>query len=206
MELFNYENLTFFAKYSHEIWIGGLILAGLMLFISLIVSFCKENNSEGVVAGLRVIVRLALSAAVVIGIVVAFSFLRTRHEKINETYLRYKEAYETGECRVIRGKVEEFSPATNSKSFTLDGVRFTVYSSSVVNEHRGPGEDSPVIYYTYNEASHQTIFQPGEGSMNANTVYLPEDCVILGDNQRLEIHYIEEYGQNRILYIKEISE
>ena len=39
-----------------------------------------------------------------------------------------------------------------------------------------------------------------------NSRYVPENCVILGENQQLEIHYIEEFGQNRILYIKELSE
>ena len=34
---------------------------------------------------------------------------------------------------------------------------------------------------------------------------LPEKCVITGNGQNLEIHYLEEDGEKRILYIKELE-
>ena len=114
---------------------------------------------------------------------------------------------ENGECKVISGKVEDFTPSTQSKSFTLDGVRFTIYSNNSVKKNRDPSESGPVLYYTYTEA-YTTYYTTTSqyGGTTTHTQYVPENCAILGENQRLEIHYIEEYGQNRILYIKELSE
>ena len=207
MVLFNYENLSFFAKHSREIWIGGLIFAGVMLIVSLLVSFFKRNNSSGIVKFLRNTGRVILSFAVSAGIVVCFVLIWQRHQKINLAYERYTEMYENGEFKIVSGKVEDFTPASHSKSFTLDGVRFTIYSNNSYKQHRDPSEDGPALYYCYTEAyttSYTTTSQ--YGGTTTHTQYVPENCVILGENQMLEIHYVEEFGQNRILFIKELSE
>ena len=112
--------------------------------------------------------------------------------------------YDNGEYMTVSGKVEEFTPGTGYKSFVVDGVKFTIYSSNTVHQHRDAEEKGAVIYYTYTEDGYQ--YQYNSITQKQDTVYRPEECAILGDNQPLEIHYIEEYGQLRILYIKELVE
>ena len=101
-----------------------------------------------------------------------------------------------GEVKTVSGQVKDFAPAQHSKSFTLDGVEFTVYSTTSGVNSLG----KPILYYVYTEGSHTY------SAFVDQWVYKPEKCAILGENQRLEIQYIEEDGENRILYIKELSE
>ena len=207
MVLFDYKNLNIFAKHSYETWIGGIILAAVVFLVLIIRAFAIENRSRGFKRKLRYFGRVLFAVAIPLVILVGFSHVKNRHALINEACDRYTEMYNNGECKIISGKVSDFTPMTNSKAFTLDGVRFIIYSDKTVNDHRDPSEKAPVIYYFYTKSfSYTTSTTSSSGSINTNTHFVPEKCAILGDNQPLEIHYVEEFGQNRILFIKELSE
>jgi hypothetical protein len=185
MVLYDYSDLSFFAKYTQEVYWGCLGIIAIALLIGIIWSFFREGFFKKLVC-------LVLCCAAAFGLYKGAEYLKSYNEAINESYLAYKEAEENGQVMVVSGKVENFAPFKTHKEFTLDGVEFKIYSSTT----RG----GPVRYYRYT---------PANSYYNAtthNTVYNAESCAVLGDNQRLEIHYIFEEGENRILYIKELSE
>ena len=207
MILYSYDNLTFFAKHSDTVLLGGRIFAGVLFLALFIASFVKKNGSRRLMKAIRYLIRVSVSAGLAITVLVGFSHINNRHRYINEDYQRYQEMYENGEVKTISGKVEDFTPATHSKSFTLDGVRFTIYSDRSYQQHRDPSENGPGLYYKYTEAySYTTTTSTGNSGFNTNTHYVAENCVILGENQHIEIQYVEEFGQNRILVVKELSE
>ena len=194
MKLFSYEDIGAFAKYSNEIYYGCLIITAIVALIALIVSF-KRPGFFGKLLG------LVISAAVVVGLLWVSDYLKGRSEQTYEMYVSYKDAYENGDVKVIKGQVSDFAPATEHKSFTLDGVDFVIYPAGTAKPTEGT---NVVLYYTYSEAS--TSIHVNSGSpLGYVQSYTPEKCVILGDNQWLEIHYIVEDGENRILYIAEID-
>jgi hypothetical protein len=207
MVLFDYKQLSFFAKFAREIWIGGLILAAAVLIVSLICIFKKKYYARSAFKKFfYYFSRIFLAVAVSVVIVIGFSHIKNRHALINEAYEKYTDMYESGKCKTVIGKVEDFTPYTHSKSFTVDGVYFKIYSNKSINDSKDPSEKAPPIYYYYTEA--YTTFHAFTSGDHTNTDsrYVPEKCVILGENQPLEIHYVEEFGQNRILYIKELEQ
>ena len=203
MELFNYANIGAAAKYVDEIHLGCLIVTAVIFLISVLVSFIKDMYSEGFVRFLRIVLRLILSCGVAIGLLFITKTINNNLTDMGTVYDKYTEMYETGECKIITGRVENFTPATTHKSFTVDGVSFTIYPAGYAKPSEGT---NAVLYYTYSEAgvNYEGIY--ADGYWHSVKTYKPEKCVILGDNQYLEIHYVVEDGENRILYIKELSE
>ena len=194
MKLFSYEDIGSLAKYSKEIFYGCLIVTGIVAIAALIFSFTRERIIGKIFC-------LILSVAIVCGLLWCSDYLKGRTEEIYSMYITYNEAYENGDVKIIKGQIKDFTPATESKSFTLDGVDFKIYPAGVAKPTEGT---KVVLYYTYYEAVSNTL--PNSGSPTGYVQsYSPERCVILGDNQWLEIHYIVEDGENRILYIGEIE-
>ena len=194
MKLFSYEDIGSLAKYSKEIYYGCLIITGIVAIIAIIVSLKRERVIGKIFC-------LAISVAVVAGLLWCSDFLQNRTVEIYDMYNTYNEAYEKGDVKIIKGQVKNFTPATESKSFTLEGVDFKIYPAGIAKPTEGT---NVVLYYTYYEAVSNVL--PNSGSPTGYVQsYSPEKCVILGDNQWLEIHYILEDGENRILYIGEID-
>ena len=194
MKLFSYEDIGSLAKYSKEIFYGCLIFTGIVAIIALVFSLKRERFIGKIFC-------LILSVALVWGLLWVSEFLKNRTSEIYGMYVSYQEAYENGDVKIVKGQVSSFTPATESKSFSLDGVDFKVYPAGKAKPTEGT---NVVLYYTYYEAL--TGIQPNSGSAFGYVkTYTPEKCASLGDNQWLEIHYIVEDGENRILYIGEID-
>lgn len=185
MVLYDYSQLGFFAKYIDKIFLVMLGIIGVGLLVGIIWSFFRKGFFKKLLS-------LILCFAAAFGLYMGAKYIKSYNEDVNKIYLKYKEAEENGEVKVISGPVENFAPYQKYKEFTLDGVEFKVHSSTA-----RPG---PCRYYRYTPASSYY------DSTTKNTIYNAESCAILGNNQRLEIHYIFEDGENRILYIKELSE
>ena len=192
MKLFSYEDIGMFAKYSQEIYYGCLAIVAIVALIGIIQSFRKRGFGKKILCFL-------LSVVVVCGLLWGSEYLRLRNEQIYDVYTSYKEAYESGEVHVVKGKVENFTPATQSKSFVLSDVSFKIYPKQVAKPTAGT---KVILYYTYTDAALELHL---DSNSDISTGYRPEKCVILGDNHWLEIHYIVEDGENRILYIGEID-
>lgn len=185
MELFNYSYLNFITKHIDKIYIGCLIALGIGLIIGIIVSFLKETVFGKIFS-------LILTVAIIVGLYFGAGYLKSFNEDVNAEYLRCKALEDAGEFKVVKGRVEDFTPATKSKSFSIEGVEFKIYSTTT----RG----GPVLYYRYSDA------YAYYDTTSHLTHHYPEKCVILGDNQYLEIYYIFEEGENRIMKIIEIEE
>ena len=184
MELFSYENIGWLLKYSQWIFLGILGIAAIIFIIGLVKTFKEIYTGEKVWT--------LITTILIAGVFVFFGFGFNNYTKdVRKVYEKYQAAYENNEVLIASGAVENFTPATNSKSFTLGGVEFKIYAVVESSE--------PVIYYTYSEGQMQYSF------IFEQIVYTPGECVVLGDNQKLEIHYIVEDGENHILYIKEIE-
>ena len=189
MELFNYENVGFLTKYSNYLYWGCLALTAVVFFALVLVATGKYGFFKKL---LWFVIACATAAVLFVG----SGWLRNYTAAANDVYNRYKEAYEKGEVHIVSGQVKDFTPAQHSKSFTLDEVKFTVYSATSGVHSSG----KPILYYVYTEGGYSY------SGAAEQWFYKPEQCVILGENQRLEIHYVEEDGENHILYIKELSE
>ena len=185
MVLYDYSDLGIFARYTKEIFWGCLGLIAILFIVGVIMSFCQRGFFKKLIC-------LILCCGAAFGLYKGAAYLRSYNVEVNESYLAYKQAEENGEVKVISGKVENFAPYQKCKEFTLDGVQFKIYPTTV--------RTGPVRYYRYTPASSYY------DATTKNSVYNAENCAVLGDNQRLEIHYIYEDGENRILYIKELSE
>ena len=194
MVLFNYENIGFLSKYSQEIYYGCLAITAIVAIVMLIFAFKKRGF-------LKKIWGIFLAVVVGAGLYLGSGWLQGYTETANEIYKKYQKAYENGAVQIVTGKVEDFaeSDAYHKKTFTLNGVAFTVYSSYVSTSLGG----SPVLYYVYSEDS--SFYTSGTSSSFGHWTYVPEKCVITGNGQNLEIHYLEEDGEKRILYIKELG-
>jgi hypothetical protein len=192
MKLFSFEDIGMLAKYSQIIYYACLIITAIAALVGIIMAF----KNRGFV---KKLLGLVVCAAVVCGLLWGSEYLRERTEETYEVYTSYKEAYENGEVQIVKGKVENFTPATKSKSFSLAGVKFKIYPMQVAEPTPGT---RVILYYTYLDAS---VDLQLDSNSDLSTNYRPEQCVILGDNHWLEIHYIVENGENRILYIGEID-
>ena len=194
MKLFSYKDIGALSKYSQEIFYGCLIITGIVAIVAIILSFKKRGF-------LKKVISLAVSAAVVCGLLWVSGYLKNHTAETYDMYNAYSAAYENGDVKILKGQVENFTPATASKSFRLCGVDFKIYP---VGEAKPTSGTHVILYYTYSEAHSDVHFNSGS-ALGYVTTYTPEKCVILGDNQWLEIHYIVEDGENRILYIGEIE-
>ena len=173
MKLFSYEDVGAAAKYVDEIFIGCLVVSAVICVIALIVALRRETFFGRFLG-------IVIACSIGVGLWFFSNSVKDNNIELGEAFVHYNEAYENGEVLTVRGQVEEFTPATTSKSV--------------------------VMYYTYKEASQDVdLVQRPSGTYSVVTSYKPEKCVILGDNQWIEIQYIVEDGENRILYIGEIS-
>ena len=196
MKLFSYEDVGAAAKYVDEIFIGCLVVSAVICVIALIVALRRETF-------LGRFLGIVIACSIGVGLWFFSNSVKDNNIELGEAFVHYNEAYENGEVLTVRGQVEEFTPATTSKSFTVEGVRFTIVPTQLAKPLEGT---SVVMYYTYKEASQDVdLVQRPSGTYSVVTSYKPEKCVILGDNQWIEIQYIVEDGENRILYIGEIS-
>ncbi len=190
MELYNYENVGFLTKYSKHLYLGCLALTAIVFLVLFVVALKKRGF-------FKKIFWLLIAGAATVALFVGSGLLRNYTSAANAIYNDYKRAYKEEKVSIVSGRVEGFGVATHSKSFTVDGVQFTVYSTKHEKFARSM---TPILHYVYTEDGYSY-----SGTAD-QWLYKPEQCVILGNNQNLEIHYIEEDGEKRILYIKEISE
>ena len=191
MELFNYEDIGFLGKYSREIYIGCLAVTLIVTLVWLIVAFKKYGFFKKLI---ECVIALVVGGVLFVG----STWLHAYTKQTNEILEEYKTAYENGQVQTVSGKVENFTPsATMMKSFTINGVEFKIYASK---HERFQGATEPRLYYTYSAGGfgYDFVFEQWMSTS--------ENCVVLGDGQNLEIHYIEEDGEKYILYIKEITE
>ena len=196
MKLFSYEDAGLATKYVEETFIGCLVVSAVICLIALIVALRRETFWERLLG-------IVITCAIGVGLWFFSTDLRDSSIEKGEVFAYYNEAYENGEVLTVRGQVKDFTPATTSKSFTVDGVRFTIVPTRLAKPFEGT---SVVMYYTYKEAKEEKELVKTSGDFySVVTSYDPEECVILGDYQWLEIQYIVEDGENRILYIGEIS-
>ena len=196
MKLFSYEDLGAVSNYSNEIYIGCLILSAVIVIVAFIWAFKCYGAVKKILAFL-------LSCAIAVGLWYGCGAIKDYNIALGEVYARYKAAYENGEVMTVRGQVVDFIPATASKTFTVDGVTFKILPSKLAKPTEGT---SVVMYYTYKEAHTNSNLVHNAGDYySVVTSYTPENCVILGDNQWVEIQYVFEDGENRILYIAEIE-
>ena len=79
MVLFDYKNLSFFAKHSNEIWIGGIILAAVIFIVLLIRAFVMRNYSRGFKKGIRYFGRFIFATAIPLIVLIGFSHIKNRH-------------------------------------------------------------------------------------------------------------------------------
>lgn len=197
-ELFNFRNISFLAKYHEQIQIGCFILTAVVFLILFITMFKKRGF-------FKKFFRFLLAIVVAVAMLVGTNFLNIYTLSMNDVYNRYQRMYDASEVHIIQGRVENFTPASDHKSFTLDGVDFTVYPQGVAKPTEGT--NGIILYYTYSAAGTNTTFVSSyTGDTRVLQTYKPEQCVILGNNQHLEIHYIEEDGENRILFIGELND
>lgn len=183
--VYDYSQLGFFTKHTQEVFWVCLGIIAVAAVIGIIISFCKEGFFGKLFS-------LIITAAICVGLYYGAAYLRDYNISANESYLHYKQMEENGEVKVVSGTVEKYAKYSKHREFTLGGVEFKIYSNS---ERNGPER-----YYKYSNASSYY------DATNHNTVYIQESCIITGDNQKLEIHYVFEEGENRILYVKELSE
>ena len=197
MKLFSYTDIGTYAKYVEEIYLGCLIATGVIGLILLIIALTRKNFF------LRLL-WIIITVAAVIGLLWCTNAFKNHNIDVNKMYDHYTQAYADGKVITIKGQVKDFTPATESKSFTLDGVKFVLLPSTLAKPPEGT---NVIMYYTYKESSTNIQFVQSGTTNGFTTVqsYSPEKCVILGDNQWLEIQYIVEDGENRILYIGEIA-
>lgn len=196
MKLFSYEDLGVVSNYSDEIYIGCLILSAIIVIATFIWAFKCYGTVKKIFAFL-------LACAVAVGLWYGSGAIKAYNIGIGEAYAHYKAAYENGEVMTVRGQVKDFTPSTTSKTFTVEGVKFVICSSKNAKPVAGL---SVVMHYTYRDAQTNYNFVKGAGDYYTYvTSYTPESCVILGDNQWVEIQYVFEDGENRILYIAEIE-
>lgn len=197
MKLFSYEDIGAYAKYVNEIYYGCLIATGVICLIALIIALTRRNFFKRFLG-------IIITGAIGFGLWWGSGAFRDHNIEVNKMYDRYAQAYANNEVITIKGQVKDFTPATESKTFTLDGVKFVLHPAGLAKPTEGT---NVILYYTYKEASVNSQFvQSGYGnSFTTVQTYSPEKCVILGDNQWLEIQYIVEDGENRILYIGEIA-
>ena len=191
MKLFDYRDVAFLVKYSKEIFIGCIVITAIVFLIMVIKFFKRDILSDTI--GDKIL-HLVITVLLVGGLGLVTWGVHKYTNSAGEIYASYNEAYENNQVKTVKGKVEDFTPATSSKSFTIEGVRFTIYEiNSVVKANEA------VLYYTYTNGSYEY------SHLMENLIYKPGQCVILGDNQQLEVQYIEENGEKHILYIAELS-
>ena len=182
MKLFSYEDRNMI---NPTLIYVILLVVSAVICVYLLIKALRRETFLGKFLG------IVLTCAIGVGLWFLADYAREYRVEEREVYAHYKQAYENGEVVTVRGPVKNFTSTTTSKSFTVDDTHFTI----VPIQDATPFEDTTVVmYYTYTE-EHYSFF----------VIYKPEKCVIMGDNQWLEIQYIVEDGENRILYIGEIS-
>lgn len=194
-KLFSYEDVGASAKYCDEIYIGCLIVTGIICLISLIIALRADGFFKKVFG-------IIVTVGIGFGLWWLSGFIQNRVTDIGEAYDRYNDAYENEEVIKISGTVTDFTPGTDYKTFTVDGVTFTVYPAG--SENATPTDGNAILYYTYKPDKENVSFVKNwSGNLTSVKSYTPEKCVIIGNGQKLEIHYIIENDEKHILFIGE---
>ncbi len=202
MVVFDFKNISFAARNNKEIYLIGLGVIFIWAIVSIVLSFAKKNYDGYRVGFFRKLCRLVVSCGLIAVLFIGNGHLRDSNFRTYEKYEKYVTAYQQNEIKKISGTVENFADYSAYKTFSMNGVEFKVRSAADALSNRPEGDSGNILYYTYQDAS--TTYNYNVLTNRADMVYKPESCVI-GANQKLELHYIEEFGEKRILFIKELG-